>query len=55
VGAFLEGLIPLTDIPEITAQVIDAHDPAPVVSVVSLQRADDWARARATELIASRR
>jgi 1-deoxy-D-xylulose-5-phosphate reductoisomerase len=55
VGAFLEGLIPLTDIPEIAAQVIDAHDPAPVVSVVSLQRADDWARARATELIASRR
>jgi 1-deoxy-D-xylulose-5-phosphate reductoisomerase len=55
VGAFLEGLIALPDIAEIAAQVIDAHDPAPVVSVVSLQRADDWARARATELIASRR
>ncbi|HEV3475214.1 MAG TPA: 1-deoxy-D-xylulose-5-phosphate reductoisomerase [Actinomycetota bacterium] len=55
VGAFLEGLIPLTDIPEIAARVIDAHDPAPVVSAVSLQRADEWARARATELIASSR
>jgi 1-deoxy-D-xylulose-5-phosphate reductoisomerase len=55
VGAFLEGLIPLTEIPEIAARVVDAHDPAPVVSAVSLQRADAWARSRATELIASKR
>lgn len=53
VQAFLDGTIPLTVIPEVVAGVLDEHEPAPVVSVVSLERADDWARGRATELIAS--
>ena len=53
VQAFLEGSIRLIDIPEIAARVLDEHEPAPVVSVVSLERADAWARKRATELIES--
>jgi 1-deoxy-D-xylulose-5-phosphate reductoisomerase len=52
--AFLEGKIPLTGIPEVAAAVLDEHDPAPVVSVVSLDRADGWARRRAAELIQGR-
>ncbi|MDQ4006204.1 MAG: 1-deoxy-D-xylulose-5-phosphate reductoisomerase [Actinomycetota bacterium] len=53
VHAFLDGTIRLIDIPEIAARVLDEHEPAPVVSVVSLERADAWARKRATELIES--
>jgi 1-deoxy-D-xylulose-5-phosphate reductoisomerase len=51
VSAFLDGAVRLIDIPEIAARVLDEHEPAPVVSVVSLERADAWARKRATELI----
>ncbi len=54
VHAFLDGAIRLIDIPEIAARVLDEHEPAPVVSVVTLERVDSWARARATELIESR-
>ncbi|MGH2684398.1 MAG: 1-deoxy-D-xylulose-5-phosphate reductoisomerase, partial [Actinomycetota bacterium] len=53
VEAFLDGAVRLIDIPEIAARVLDEHEPAPVVSVVSLERADAWARNRATELIES--
>ncbi|HEX6261801.1 MAG TPA: 1-deoxy-D-xylulose-5-phosphate reductoisomerase [Actinomycetota bacterium] len=51
VMAFLEGKIPLTGITDVVSRVIDEHDPAGVVSVVYLDRADTWARQRAAELI----
>jgi 1-deoxy-D-xylulose-5-phosphate reductoisomerase len=54
VSAFLDGAVRLTDIPDVAARVVDEHHPASVVSVVSLERADGWARQRAAELIAAR-
>jgi 1-deoxy-D-xylulose-5-phosphate reductoisomerase len=51
VMAFLEGTLKLVQIPEVVEAVLDEHEPAPVVSVVTLERADRWARARAGELI----
>ncbi len=51
VMAFLEDKIPLTGITDVVAKVLDEHDPAGVVSVVYLDRADTWARQRAAELI----
>jgi 1-deoxy-D-xylulose-5-phosphate reductoisomerase len=54
VMAFLDGKLALTGISEVVEAVVDEHEPAPVVSEVSLQRADTWARARAAELIAER-
>jgi 1-deoxy-D-xylulose-5-phosphate reductoisomerase len=54
VSAFLDGAVRLTDIPDVAARVVDEHQPASVVSVVSLERADGWARQRATELISAR-
>jgi 1-deoxy-D-xylulose-5-phosphate reductoisomerase len=54
VNAFLDGRIPLTAIPEVAARVVDEHDPAKVVSLVTLERADAWARRRTAELIDSR-
>ncbi len=54
VQAFLDKRIPLTAIAEIVDSVVEEHEPAAVVSLVSLERADVWARARATELIETR-
>ena len=54
VMAFLEGKIPLTGIPDVVERVLDEHEPVSVVSVVSLDRADTWARRRAAEIIESR-
>jgi 1-deoxy-D-xylulose-5-phosphate reductoisomerase len=54
VSAFLDGAIRLTDIPDLAARVVDEHQPASVVSVVTLERADGWARQRAAGLIAAR-
>jgi 1-deoxy-D-xylulose-5-phosphate reductoisomerase len=54
VRAFLEGTIRLTEIAGLTAQVVEEHEPASVVSAVSLERADGWARRRTAELIESR-
>ncbi len=55
VMAFLEGKIPLTRIVEVVTAVVDEHEtPSPVVSVVSLERADAWARHRAAEIIEAR-
>ncbi|MGH2766097.1 MAG: 1-deoxy-D-xylulose-5-phosphate reductoisomerase [Actinomycetota bacterium] len=54
VMAFLDGRIPLTGIAEIAARVVDEHEPAKVVSLVTLERADTWARRRAAELIDQR-
>ena len=52
VMAFLDGRMPLTGIPEIVAVALDEHEPATVVSAVTLERADGWARRRAAELVA---
>lgn len=54
VTAFLDGRIPLTAIPEIAALAVNEHEPAKVVSLVTLERADAWARRRTAELIESR-
>jgi 1-deoxy-D-xylulose-5-phosphate reductoisomerase len=55
VMAFLEGKIPLTRIVEVVQAVVDEHEaPSSVVSVVNLERADTWARARAAEIIEQR-
>jgi 1-deoxy-D-xylulose-5-phosphate reductoisomerase len=51
VMAFLDGRLPLTGIPEIVAVALDEHEPATVVSAVTLERADGWARRRAAELV----
>ncbi|HEV8564506.1 MAG TPA: 1-deoxy-D-xylulose-5-phosphate reductoisomerase [Actinomycetota bacterium] len=54
VMAFLEGKIALTRIVEICQTVVDEHEPASVVSVVHIGRADAWARKRAAEIIEER-
>jgi 1-deoxy-D-xylulose-5-phosphate reductoisomerase len=51
VGAFLDGRIRLTTIPEIVGAVMDEHQPASAVSIVTLSRADAWARLRASEIV----
>jgi 1-deoxy-D-xylulose-5-phosphate reductoisomerase len=53
VMAFLEGKIAMTGIPDLVGRVVDDHQPASVVSVVTLDRADTWARRRAAEIIDS--
>jgi 1-deoxy-D-xylulose-5-phosphate reductoisomerase len=50
VMAFLEGKIPLTRVVELVQTVVDEHEPASVVSIVNIERADAWARQRAAEL-----
>ena len=54
VMAFLEGKIPLTRVVEIAQTVVDEHEPASVVSLVLIERADAWARKRASEIIEER-
>ena len=54
VMAFLDGAIPLTTIPEVAATVVEEHEPPKAVSLVTLGRADAWARLRAAELLESR-
>ena len=51
VAAFLDGKVPLTRIVDVVEAVLEAHDPAPVVSAVSLERADQWARREAVRLL----
>jgi 1-deoxy-D-xylulose-5-phosphate reductoisomerase len=53
VMAFLEGKIAMTGLPDLVERVLDDHQPASVVSVVTLDRADAWARRRAAEIIES--
>jgi len=53
VMAFLEGKIRLIHIPEVVSAVLDEHAAAKVVSEVTLERADRWARIRASEVIES--
>jgi len=52
--AFLEGKIPLTRIVEVVQAVVDEHEPASVVSIVHIERADRWARQRAAEIVEER-
>jgi 1-deoxy-D-xylulose-5-phosphate reductoisomerase len=54
VMAFLEGKIPLTSVVEVSQTIVDEHEPASVVSVVNIERADGWARKRAAEIIEER-
>jgi 1-deoxy-D-xylulose-5-phosphate reductoisomerase len=54
VMAFLDGKISLPRIVEIVQTIVDEHEPATVVSVVSIERADAWARRRAAEIIDAR-
>jgi 1-deoxy-D-xylulose-5-phosphate reductoisomerase len=54
VMAFLEGKIPLTRVFEIVQTVVDEHEPGSVVSIVSIERADGWARQRAAEIVEER-
>ena len=54
VQAFLDKRISLTAIAEIVDMVVEEHEPAAVVSLVTLERADAWARKRAAELIETR-
>jgi len=54
VMAFLEGKISLTRIVEIVQTVVDAHEPASIVSVVTIERADTWARHMAAEIVEER-
>jgi 1-deoxy-D-xylulose-5-phosphate reductoisomerase len=53
VTSFLESKIRLVQIPEVVGACLDEHRAAPVVSEVSLARADAWARGRAVEIIES--
>jgi 1-deoxy-D-xylulose-5-phosphate reductoisomerase len=54
VMAFLESKIALTWIVEIVQTVVDEHEPASVVSVVNIERADRWGRQRAAEIVEQR-
>jgi 1-deoxy-D-xylulose-5-phosphate reductoisomerase len=54
VMAFLDGKIALTRVVEIVQTVVDEHEPASVVSVVHIERADAAARRRAAEIIEER-
>jgi 1-deoxy-D-xylulose-5-phosphate reductoisomerase len=54
VMAFLDGKISLPRIVEIVQTIVDEHEPATVVSIVSIERADAWARRRAAEIIDAR-
>ncbi len=54
VMAFLEGKIALTRIVEIVQAVVDEHEPASLVSVVNIERADTWARRRVAEIVEER-
>jgi 1-deoxy-D-xylulose-5-phosphate reductoisomerase len=54
VHAFLEGRLRLVDIAEVVERILDEHEAAPVVSAVSLERADAWARGRAAQIVDER-
>src|ERR671935_2532700 len=54
VMAFLEGKISLPRIVQIVQTIVDEHEPASIVSVVNIDRADAWARRRTAEIIEAR-
>jgi 1-deoxy-D-xylulose-5-phosphate reductoisomerase len=47
VALFLDGRIGFTDIPALSARVLDAHEPRAVDSLAVVMEADRWARAEA--------
>jgi 1-deoxy-D-xylulose-5-phosphate reductoisomerase len=47
VQAFLDRVIPLGQVPEVVARVLDTHDVEPVMSLERLLEIDAWARAEA--------
>jgi 1-deoxy-D-xylulose-5-phosphate reductoisomerase len=53
VGAFLEGRMGFTAIPETIARTMDAHVPRPLKEIDDAIAADGWAREHAARVIAS--
>ena len=51
VAAFLAEQIPFTGIPSLIAQVMEKHQPQPVISLDAVLDADQWARETARSLI----
>jgi len=47
VASFLEGRLAFTDIPELIARTMDAHEPSPAATLEQVRRIDAWARERA--------
>ncbi len=47
VASFLEGRLAFTDIPELIARTMDAHEPSPAATLAQVRRIDAWARERA--------
>ncbi len=47
VASFLAGHLAFTDIPELIARTMDAHDPGPAATLDQVRRIDAWARERA--------
>lgn len=53
VGAFLEGRLAFTNIPETIARTMDAHAPRPLKEIADAIAADAWARDHAARVMAS--
>ncbi len=53
VHAFLENEIGFTDIPAIIKKVMDLHEPSGAPDVQAVLASDSWARAQASEIVAS--
>jgi 1-deoxy-D-xylulose-5-phosphate reductoisomerase len=47
VASFLAGHLAFTDIPELIARTMDAHEPSPAETLEQVRRTDAWARERA--------
>jgi 1-deoxy-D-xylulose-5-phosphate reductoisomerase len=54
VHAFLDGRLRLIDIADVVERILDEHEAPPVVSAVSLERVDAWARGRAAQIVDER-
>ncbi len=54
VAAFLDGRIAFTEIASVVESVLAAHDPLPVSDLDTIHHADAWARAYATQHLATR-
>lgn len=53
VDAFHEGRLPFLGIVDTIARVVDAHEPPQTLTVETLAEAEDWARRKADQLIAT--
>jgi len=51
VGAFLEGRIGFMDIPRVVGRTLEAHRPAELTDLRSVEAVDGWARAKAGEMV----